>query len=106
MYLKKTSCLLLTLALISLAVPAFADGNPPPIVPGGEIHPWDNNDGNRASYGPFVVHSGWMWLGHGSNAGLIVLPRKSVSQWMKSFGSKSDKAIRKESGTQVGVPTR
>jgi len=49
MYLKKTSCLLLTLALISLAVPAFADGNPPPIVPGGEIHPWDNNDGNRAS---------------------------------------------------------
>ena len=100
MYLKKAACLLLTLVFISIAVPAFADGNPPPTTGDENIHPWDNNDGTNWTKGPLIVQVGWMWLGYTPRTGLIVvLPRTEVTKTVKSFGSKSDKLIRTESGT-------
>jgi hypothetical protein len=99
MFSKKTTCLLLTLALIILAVPAFADGNPPPPTGGGNIHPWDNNDGMWPMRGPFVVQSGWMWLGRGLYDVLIFVPRGNVSVPMKSDRSKVDRALRSISDT-------
>lgn len=107
MYLKRATCLLLTLVFISLAVPAFADGDPPPVVGDGNIHPWDNNDGTNFTRGPQIVQVGWMWLGRGPAAGLIVfLPRSKSSQTMKLQGSRSDKQIRIEPGTQVVIRNR
>ena len=105
MFSRATTCLLLTLVLIIMAVPALADGDPPPVVGDGNIHPWDNNDGGRASSGPYIVNTGWMWLGLRSSTGLVVLPRKDVSQTMKSYGSKSDKSLRNRE-VQVATRTR
>jgi hypothetical protein len=102
MFSKATTCLLLTLALITLAVPAFADGNPPP-VGDGNIHPWDNNDGGQVSKGPYIVSSGWIWMGFGHHAGFIYVPRSDASKVMKSNGSMSNKALRT---TEVQVATR
>ena len=107
MFLKKAACLLLTLVFISIAVPAFADGNPPPTTGDENIHPWDNNDGANWTKGPHIVQVGWMWLGYTPKTGLIVvLPRTDVSRTKTTSGSKSDKQIRIDSGALVVTRNR
>jgi hypothetical protein len=98
MDLRKSACLLLTLAFVIMAVPAYAGGNPPP-TGGGNIHPWDNNDGQVYTGGPLIVHSGWMWLGYGFSGRLIWLPGPKSTGPMKSDKSGSEQAIRKGSVT-------
>ena len=99
MDLRKSACLLLTLAfIIIMAVPAYAGGNPPP-TGGGNIHPWDNNDGQAFTGGPLIVHSGWVWLGYGTSGRLIRLPGLKPTGAMKSDKSGSEQAIRKGSVT-------
>jgi hypothetical protein len=54
---KKWTCLLLALVFIcSVAVPTALAGDTPPPAGGGEIHPWDNNDGHKFSGGPTEVY--------------------------------------------------
>lgn len=106
MFSKSITCLLLTLLIITLAVPVLADGNPPPPSGDGSIHPWDNNDGARAGRGPIFVHSGWMWLGPFSNGTLVVLTRRSATQQMKFEKSRSDKATRRVASSEVAIQNR
>lgn len=98
MLLKKTTCLLLTLVLIcTIAVPAFADGNPPP-TGGGNIHPWDNNDEFRYEGGPLLAQRRPVLFGYG-NGRLIVLPIWNVLGLMKSDRSGSEKVLRQSAGS-------
>lgn len=105
MLAKSTTCLLLTLMLLILTVPAFADGNPPPIPNDGNIHPWDNNDGLRASTGPHIVSVGWMWLNGTSSGFVFYLPGRNTTQPTK-YEVNSGKAIRSLNGTPVVTTKR
>lgn len=108
MILKKTTCLLLTLALIcAVAAPVFADGNPPPPSGGGNIHPWDNNDGTRSSGGPLITARRPAWFGYGFNGHLVTIPTWSMANLMKSDRSSSETGSRQSAATlRVVVKSR
>jgi hypothetical protein len=107
MFLKKTTCLLLTLVLIcTIAGPVFADGNPPPPpVPGGDnIHPWDNND-EYGSWGGPLLSRHVIVITYGFSGRLITIPLWNVGGLMKSDRSGSDNVLRQGVGS-LQVVTR
>ena len=106
MLLKKLTCLLLALVFIcSLAVPAALAGETPPPSGGGDIHPWDNNDGHKCSDGPLEAYRRPVILSVGYDfcGGVYSFALTMPSRWLKTSTESSVQVLRTEATPQTVI---
>jgi len=103
MLIKKLTCLLLALVFIcSLAVPVALAGDTPPPSGGGDIHPWDNNDGQKFSDGPLEAYRRPVIIivGYDFRGGMYSFALTMPSRWLKTSTESSVQVIRSEATSQ------
>jgi hypothetical protein len=105
MLLKKLTCLLLALVFTcSLAVPTvLAGGTPPSSGGGGQIHPWDNNDGLKSSDGPLDTYRRPVIIvvGYDFAGGIYSFALTLPSWWLKTSTQSSAQVIRSKATPQT-----
>ena len=106
MLLKKLTCLLLALVFtLSFAVPVALAGGTSPPGSGGEIHPWDNNDGQKSSDGPTEVYRRPVIIivGYDFTGGMYSFALTLPSWWMKTSTESSAQVVRTKATPQTVI---